>query len=414
MLTLWTTVTLLCAGIALRQERRSWIWWLSAGVACGLGVMTKGPVAVVICLPPVMAAVWLRGERVTAYWRQWVMLLAPGVLLAAPWFWSVIQQQPEFAEYFFWKHHITRFVQGLNHKQPFWYYLPVIVIGMFPCSLFLPALFHYLFSRREALRRCRTKEIGFLMLAGIWPLVFFSASSCKLPSYILPAVPLLSLGIGKMLADTVWARQPLAFFCRYSDRAVAFATFLLLVSCVVAGVASSVFGRSGSTDQILTIAFIALPLLWFAGLLWSGQRLPRPSWRVAIAIALISAAYGFNCVIAEFADWRCVADNAARVQEEQGADTPVVYFGRSPAAASISIKSPRIVHFGEEQLGELQRFVARQPLAIVVTDRSDVDELQAASGNDFELEQSGNSGCVFLARSHRQLTAESLDPTVIR
>jgi 4-amino-4-deoxy-L-arabinose transferase-like glycosyltransferase len=410
MLTLWTTVTLLCAGIALVQERRSWIWWLSAGVACGLGVMTKGPVAVVICLPPMMAAVWLRGERLTAYWRQWLMVLTPGVLLAAPWFWAVIQQQPEFAEYFFWRHHITRFVQGLNHEQPFWYYLPVIAIGMFPCSLFLPALLHYLFSRREALRSCRTRELGFLMMAGIWPLVFFSASSCKLPSYILPAIPMLCLGIGKMLADTVWARQPLAFFCRYSDRAVAVATFLMLLSCIVAGVISSVFGRSGSYDQLLSVAFITLPVLWFIGYLWSGRRLLQPSWSVALAVALISATYGFNFVLAEFADWRCVADNAAQVHEEQGEATPIVYFGRSPAATSFSIKSATIVHFDDDQIDELQRFIAKQPLAIVVTDRRDVVSLRAASGRDFDLEASGNSGCVFISRGKLPLTATRPNP----
>jgi dolichol-phosphate mannosyltransferase len=69
MLTLWTTVTLLCAAVALQEPPRRWIWWIGAGVACGLGVMTKGPVAWVICLPPVMATLWLRGDRSTAYWR---------------------------------------------------------------------------------------------------------------------------------------------------------------------------------------------------------------------------------------------------------------------------------------------------------------------------------------------------------
>jgi hypothetical protein len=105
-------------------------------------------------------------------------------------------------------------------------------------------------SRRETLRVTAPVELGFVMIAGIWPLIFFSISSCKLPTYILPAIPMLCLGVGKMLADTVWAREPIAFFRRYSDSAVAFATFLSLLACIVAGVTSSVLGRSNSTDLI--------------------------------------------------------------------------------------------------------------------------------------------------------------------
>jgi 4-amino-4-deoxy-L-arabinose transferase-like glycosyltransferase len=322
MLALWTTVTLLCAGIALSQEHRSWGWWIGAGVACGLGVMTKGPVALVICLPPVMAALWLRGERWTACWRQGLMLLVPTLMLAAPWFWAVIQRQPDFAEYFFWTHHVTRFVQGLAHEQPFWYYVPVIAVGMFPCSLLLPALGYYLFSRREILRRCRTTELGFLVMAGIWPLVFFSISRDKLPTYILPAIPLLCLGVGKMLADTVWTCHPIAFFRRYSDRAVLAATFLSLMACIVAGVTSSVLGRSDSADQILSITFIALPALCFVGHFWSGRQLLRPSWPVALTVALLAGSYGLNFVIAEFADWRSLANHAAQLHHQNRGRCP--------------------------------------------------------------------------------------------
>jgi 4-amino-4-deoxy-L-arabinose transferase-like glycosyltransferase len=399
MLALWTTVTLLCAGIALGQQPDRWIWWIFAGVACGLGVMTKGPVALIICLPPVMAALWLRGERATDYWRQGLALLAPTLLLAAPWFWAVIQQQPDFVEYFFWRHHVTRFVQGLNHEQPFWYYVPVMAVGMLPCSLLLPALWYYVVSRREALRRHRTVELGFVMIAGLWPVIFFSFSRCKLPTYILPAIPMLCLGVGKMLADTVWGHQPHAFFRRYSDSVLVFATFLSLLACVVAGVTSSVLGWSSWIDLILSVTFVVLPVLWFIGYLWSGRRLLQPSWPVALTVALLSGAYGLNFVIAEFAEWRSLANHAAQIQQEQSEDAPIVYFGRSSAGATFSIKSSPIVRFEQDQLEECLSFVANQPLAIVVTDRSSADDLLAASGRNVRIEPAVSSRRIFVSRS---------------
>jgi 4-amino-4-deoxy-L-arabinose transferase-like glycosyltransferase len=346
-----------------------------------------------------MATLWLRGERATDYWRQGLMLLAPTVFLAAPWFWAVIQQQPDFAEYFFWRHHVTRFVQGLNHEQPFWYYVPVIAVGMFPCSLLLPALLYYVVSRRERLRRYRTVELGFVMMAGLWPVLFFSISRCKLPTYILPAIPMLCLGVGKMLADTVWTREPIAFFRRYSDSVLAFTTFISLLACIAAGIASSVLGRSNSTDLILSVTFVVLPMLWFIGYLWSGRQLLRPSWPFALTVALLSGAYGLDFVIAEFADWRSLANHAAQIQQEQSEDAPIVYFGRSSAGARFSIKSSPIVHFEQHQLEECLRFVANQPLAIVVTDRSSADDLLAASGRDFRIEPSASSRRIFVSRS---------------
>jgi dolichol-phosphate mannosyltransferase len=254
-------------------------------------------------------------------------------------------------------------------------------------------------SRRETLRRHRTMELGFVLMAGLWPLLFFSISSCKLPTYILPAIPMLCLGIGKMLADTVWTREPIVFFRRYSDSVLVFATFLSLLACIVAGVTSSVLGRSNWTDLILSVTFVALPVLWFIGYLGSGRQRLQPSWPIALTVALLSGAYGLNFVIAEFADWRSLANHAAQIQQEQSADAPIVYFGRSSAGATFSIESAPIVHFEQDQLEECLRFVANQPLAIVVTDRSSADDLLAASGANFRIEPSASSRRIFVSRS---------------
>jgi hypothetical protein len=191
----------------------------------------------------------------------------------------------------------------------------------------------------------------------------------------------------------------MAFFRRYSDSVLVFATFLSLLVCIVAGVASSVLGRSNLTDLILSVTFVVLPVLWFIGYLWFGRQLLRPSWPIALTVALLSGAYGLNFVIAEFADWRSLANHAERIQQEQSEDAPIVYFGRSSAGATFSIESAPIVHFEQDQLEECLRFVANQPLAIVVTDRSSADNLLAASGANLRIEPSASSRRIFVSRS---------------
>src|SRR5207245_9200288 len=61
LLTLWTTLALFAAFAALRGPRLHWGWWLLSALACGLGVRTKGLVAVGLLLPPVLLQLSLVG-----------------------------------------------------------------------------------------------------------------------------------------------------------------------------------------------------------------------------------------------------------------------------------------------------------------------------------------------------------------
>src|SRR5262249_56108377 len=75
LLAFWVCLSLLAALEALRGERRHRGWWLLAALACALGVLTKGPVAVALLLPPLWA--YCRLHRVTAR-PGWAVLAAGG------------------------------------------------------------------------------------------------------------------------------------------------------------------------------------------------------------------------------------------------------------------------------------------------------------------------------------------------
>jgi hypothetical protein len=66
--------------------------------------------------------------------------------------------------------------------------------------------------------------MGFLLLTSGWCLLFFSLSDCKLPTYILPAFPFLSLAFGAFLAHTRWQQSRLTW-------AGAACGFVFLLAC---------------------------------------------------------------------------------------------------------------------------------------------------------------------------------------
>jgi len=201
LLTLFVTTAIL-AGLEALQKSRSTKWW--AGLlwaAMGLALLVKGPVGVVI---PVLALggllLFLR-ER----WRAFARLVpweGPVLfaVLALPWYGLVLAANGwAFVEGFIIKHHITRYTGIVSsHAGPIWFYLPVLLIGFFPWSGFLPS------ALWTAGRAARWRQTGrptdrLLVACACWVIgvfVFFSFAGTKLPSYLFPAFPALALLVG--------------------------------------------------------------------------------------------------------------------------------------------------------------------------------------------------------------------------
>jgi dolichol-phosphate mannosyltransferase len=196
LLSLWVVASLALAHAAVRGPiLRRWCWLLSA-LCCGLGLLTKGPVALVLVVGPIL--IWRGLDQRTARVRlfDWVSFLATAGLVALPWYVAVACQVPTFASEFFWTHHVVRFLTPIDHSEPFWFFIPGLALGMFPWTLLLIPLFKYLGRKSGAVARRRPASLGFFLLCGGWCVLFFSLGGCKRPSYILPAIPPLALALG--------------------------------------------------------------------------------------------------------------------------------------------------------------------------------------------------------------------------
>ncbi len=166
-----------------------------------LATLAKGPVA-----PGLAALIVLSYAALT---RQWKLVRAtlwwPGILLffavAVPWYIAVQHANPEFAREFFLQQNLARFGTNLyRHKQPFWYYVPVLAAALAPWTISALAAFATMVAKvKGAKPRAQGSvamqaeiESGVVVFLLMWALVrvlFFSISQSKLPGYILPAIP---------------------------------------------------------------------------------------------------------------------------------------------------------------------------------------------------------------------------------
>ncbi len=96
VLTLWTTLALLSAFEAVRGDRLRWGWWTLASVACGLGVLTKGPVALLLLLPPLCLQCWLTGSGCRPGRTGAALFAIVLLIVTLPWYAAISLRIPTF------------------------------------------------------------------------------------------------------------------------------------------------------------------------------------------------------------------------------------------------------------------------------------------------------------------------------
>jgi 4-amino-4-deoxy-L-arabinose transferase-like glycosyltransferase len=159
-------------------------------------ILSKGLIGIV--LPGFVLTMYI---LVTRQWRlitqlHWVFGLLVFFGLVTPWFYAVSQANPEFLHFFFIHEHFERFLTKVHRRYgPPWYFIPILILGMLPwISMTLVALGSALKQHYRTLRHAT--EFQPLLMLTLWSVLifgFFSASSSKLPSYILPIIPALSM-----------------------------------------------------------------------------------------------------------------------------------------------------------------------------------------------------------------------------
>jgi 4-amino-4-deoxy-L-arabinose transferase-like glycosyltransferase len=112
--------------------------------------------------------------------------------LAAPWFVLSARANDRFLWFFFVREHWQRFLTPIEMRsQPWWFFVPVLVLGVLPWVS--QALWALATGWRRNEPAGRFDACRLFWIWSVFVLAFFSASQSKLIPYILPAIPTLAL-----------------------------------------------------------------------------------------------------------------------------------------------------------------------------------------------------------------------------
>ncbi len=176
---------------AIGALRRTFAW-------VGLGLLAKGPVAVLI--PGAVAVIyiastgqWIKLRRALLDLPGWAVLL----LIAVPWYAYALQRHGmDFVNGFLLKHNVSRYTSSLEgHSGSLLYYAVLGPLLWLPWSGLLPALL-------ARVRMHWAQPLGrFLWIWAVFVLGFFSLSGTKLPHYVLYGSTPVFIGLGAMAAS---------------------------------------------------------------------------------------------------------------------------------------------------------------------------------------------------------------------
>ena len=195
----------------------------------GLAMLAKGPVAPFLAIAVIAVFAVLQRSARTVGKTLWVSGILLGCAIALPWYVLVQLQNPQFFHQFIIEHNLARFGTNLyHHPEPFWYYIPVALMGWVPWCIFAIA------ALVAAMRQLRspvgdTLRSFLLIWVGVI-VIFFSISQSKLPGYVLPAIPAGAI----LAAEFIRARSSPEKITTWMRFMIAAAHALLLAALVFA------------------------------------------------------------------------------------------------------------------------------------------------------------------------------------
>lgn len=194
----------IAVGVRMLAQPPTWREGLAMGAVMGLGLLTKGPVALALPLAILGVSTWAcRAERTwsRAVTMQLAFAAAIATVIYAMWIVPAAAATGGLAiERGLIGENLGRFLIPMEgHGTPLLlaplYYPAVILVGLLPWSRHLRAAATHRHSTEVFRPLARTLLLAWVIV----PLLAFTIAATKLPHYILPIWPALALGIAAVL-----------------------------------------------------------------------------------------------------------------------------------------------------------------------------------------------------------------------
>ena len=194
-------------------ETNSKFWLFDLYFFIGAATLAKGPVAPLLALVIIGIFAGLRREWSLFRRSLWPAGFVLYFAMVLPWYIEVQRRNPTFLKVFFLQQNLERLATNrFEHYHLFWYFIPVVLLGLTPWAVIAVTAFADAVGgaiKEWKARGAKARYIGheragdafpeFLVLWAVVVIVFFSLSESKLPGYILPAVPPLTILAGDYL-----------------------------------------------------------------------------------------------------------------------------------------------------------------------------------------------------------------------
>jgi 4-amino-4-deoxy-L-arabinose transferase-like glycosyltransferase len=197
VMTLGTTLSMIGFYQATRPERPASVFWgYGFFIGLAIGLLAKGPVAVVLTGIPVF--LWIIAGR------RWHLLArlpwVPGSLLclalALPWYVAAELKTPGFISYFILGEHFHRFLEsgwqgdlyGSGHARPMGTIGLYWLGALFPWSLFMPMLLVRYKGLKSAFSSDSEGWLAYLAFWSMSPVLLFLFAANIVPAYVLPGM----------------------------------------------------------------------------------------------------------------------------------------------------------------------------------------------------------------------------------
>jgi 4-amino-4-deoxy-L-arabinose transferase-like glycosyltransferase len=231
-------------------------------LSMGLAVLMKGPVGILLPLLVIIPYLVFTGNLRALFNLRIFLGLFIAYLAGGTWYtMETVIHGRNFVDSVFGFYIIGRYLTAIEqHYGPWYFYLPVIIIGFMPWVSFLPYSIAYQWQKRGD-----SDNLFALLWMGI-VFVFFSIAGTKLPGYIMSFYPLAAISISKMVQDHLSGEESgLRLYVSRAYKTLAVFSVILLVI----GALLRVFEFPDIYDKILVDVNFMLLIVGIGGLISS-------------------------------------------------------------------------------------------------------------------------------------------------
>ena len=337
-------------------------WLFAAYTLTGLGILSKGPIALVIPVGA-MGIYLLWSKRFS--WKT-IKSFRPlagifwSVLIAFPWFYFVHKETAgAFTEGFFLDHNISRFsAEKEGHGGLFIITWLFALLGLFPGGLVLFKSFR--FAKNES---SKNDLLRFSVSCALIVIGIFSFSSTKLPNYTLPAVPFMAVIAALYLNTKEAFNSPKKWTAVFG--------FLLLITIALPIVGYLALAQEESLSELKSLAYY-LGILPVVSLVALVLHLKKNTFK-AVQMTAMGWVFMYLILFGHIYPQLTAFSPVEKAKSILHNKENIIVFSRMDAAFPVNYQR---VYPVVKEYNELEQWIIEHPDGLILTNTRDREQLK--------------------------------------